>query len=152
MNRCYEMSFFFYCWTWEKNPRANTWIPRNRAWNACSSRNLQFSSLNPTFRSQILAISLPDMYLTARKQGISSDFPTADEPTKCEHVAERSRICTATSHLPLSDIVKLQHIYGISGDGKETELSSSSIIYKFRVWERKTKSKCHKYDNTVKKS
>jgi len=28
----------------------------------------------------------------------------------------KSRGCIATSYLPLSDIAKLQHIYGVSGD------------------------------------
>ena len=34
----------------------------------------------------------------------------------------KSRGCIATSYLPLSDIAKLQHINGVSGDSKDVEL------------------------------
>jgi hypothetical protein len=36
--------------------------------------------------------------------------------------AGKSRGCIATSYLPLSDIAKLQHINGVSGDSKDVEL------------------------------
>jgi hypothetical protein len=39
-----------------------------------------------------------------------------------ENHAEKSHVCTATGYLPLSDIVKLQHVHRAFGDIKDIEL------------------------------
>jgi len=137
---------FFDCWTWKKKN------PGNRAWDGCFSWNLQFLSLNPNFRSQILAIALPAMYLITRN--ILRFFPQLMNPQNASGDGKKHVVITSAQPRVICHYLTLLN-YNTSTEFleivKRQNFSSNSIIYKFQVWERETKFKCHKCDNIVKK-
>ena len=135
---------------------ANVRIPRNRAWNACSSQNLQFLSLNTTFRSQFLAIALPAMLELQGSKEYFQIFLHLMNPQNesgdgksmwlSDHTSAQPQvICHYLTLLNYNTFTEFLEIV------KRQNFSNNYIIYKFQVLERKTKSKCHKCDNTVKK-